>query len=36
MGIWFGPRGRAAYAAEGKGFGETRPPVIGSDHRDMV
>ncbi len=40
MGIWLGPRGRAAYAAEGKGFGETRPPlrapVISSDHRDMI
>ncbi len=39
MRIWLGPRGRAAYAAEGKGFGETRPPlrapVIGSDHREM-
>ncbi len=40
MGHWLGPRGRAAYAVEGKGFRETRPPlralVIGSDHRDMV
>jgi hypothetical protein len=40
MGIWLGPRGRAAYAAEGKGFFDPprhlRASVIGSDHRGMV
>ncbi len=33
MGIWLGPRGRAAYAAEGKGFGETRPAATGAGDR---